>query len=374
MFLKKLELQSFRSFSSNFFEFNSPITLIIGPNAIGKTSIIEAIQLLSNGISFRADRVEEMIEFNNELGRVKGIVSDDNSEIPDHPPAGGRDDREGDIFKLDILLTRGMVQGKRSQHTLYSVNNIKRRKKDFVGKLLAVSFRPEDMRLVEGSPARRRQFIDTVLCLVDENYAHSHKVYLEASKKRNKLLWQIKEGLMGKQVLSFWNLQLLKHGEIIQKKRVDFFRFFNTIDFALKFQVNYKLSLISEKRLQEYQSKELIVGHTLIGPHKDDFEIKLKINNPKLKIENQDINIGVFGSRGQQRLAVLWLKICELEFIEKAASQRPIFLLDDIMSELDETSQSYVLKLIDKQQTIITSADNDIKKELVGFNAQVIEL
>ncbi|MEN8253683.1 MAG: DNA replication and repair protein RecF [Patescibacteria group bacterium] len=352
MLLQKLSLQNFRSFSSKIFEFNSPITLIVGSNAIGKTSIIEAIALISNGSSFRAGKVEEMIKFDEELGRVKAIISAE------------------DAKDLEILLTRGMVQGRRSQRTLYSVNDLRRRKKDFIGKLLAVSFRPEDMRLVEGSPSRRRQFIDSVLCLVDRDYARSQKVYLEALKKRNKLLWQIREGLMGKQVLSYWNLQLLKHGKVLQKKRRELFRFFNTISFSLHFEIGYKSSLISEKRMQEYEVKELVLGHTLIGPHKDDFIVKLRTPSSK----QQDFDIGIYGSRGQQRLAVLWLKICELEFIEDSTNQRPILLLDDILSELDDTSKSYVLKLLDEQQTIITSADKDTKKELSRFKFQIIKL
>lgn len=350
MFLKKLNLQNFRSFSSKNLSFVDQITLILGPNAIGKTSLIEAIYLLAIGSSLRASKIEEMISFDEELSRVKVKLENEDEES----------------ILLEILLTRGLVQGRRSQRALYSVNEVRRRKKDFLGQLLAVVFRPEDLRLIEGSPARRRQFIDNLLCLVDREYASSHKVYTEALKKRNKLLWQIKEGFMGKQVLSFWNMQLLKHGEILQKKRAELFRFFNTVKFALEFELQQKISLISAERQKLYEAKEIAAGHSLIGPHKDDFIVVLG--------DGKDFDVGIYGSRGQQRLAVLWLKICELAFIEKVTQQKPVLLLDDILSELDDTSKSYVLKLLEGQQTIITSADLQSKNDLLGFTFETITL
>ena len=120
---------------------------------------------------------------------------------------------------------------------------------------------------------------------------------------------------MGSQVLSFWNLQLVKHGEILQKKRSELFKFFNLVSFALDFTAKYQPSVISQDRLKQYQSKELLAGHTLIGPHKDDFYVNLE--------NDEKFNVGIYGSRGQQRLAVLWLKICELEFIENKFCRLP---------------------------------------------------
>lgn len=354
MFLKQLNLQSFRSFTAKSFDFNPGITLIIGPNAIGKTSLVEAIYLLAIGSSLRANKIEEMISFNEELARVKVELENEDKEL----------------VSLEALLTRGMVQGRRSQRALYSVNEVRRRKKDFIGNLLSVVFRPEDLRLVEGSPARRRQFIDNLLCLVDREYATSYKIYTEALKKRNKLLWQIKEGFMSKQVLSFWNMQLLKHGSVLQTKRTRLFNFFNTVKFALDFKLQQKISVISAERQKLYEAKEIAAGHSLIGPHKDDFSVEFL--SSKSQVLNFDV--GVYGSRGQQRLAVLWLKICELAFIEKVTQQKPVLLLDDILSELDETSKSYVLKLLKKQQTIITSADLQSQSDLSDFTFKTIKL
>lgn len=341
MRITSLSLQNFRKFSSKIVEFDDQLTVLLGQNASGKTSVIEAIHLLGTGESFRAGRVDEMIQFDQELGRVKATVLLANETEPEN---------------LEILLTHGQVQGKKTAKRLYSLNDVRKRKADVVGKLVSVVFRPEDMRLVEGSPGRRRQFIDTALSMLTRKYAWSLATYEQALKQRNRLLLQVREGESPRTALHYWDLQLLKHGEIVQNMRTEFLNSFHYVDFPVNFQIEYLLSEISEARMAEYQDRSIASGHTLIGPHKDDFRITL--TDPLTSMDNRDV--ALYGSRGQQRLAVLWLKICELAFSETKVADKPVLLLDDIMSELDEQSREKVVGLMEKYQTIISTTDEDL--------------
>lgn len=340
MFLSGISLQQFRNYRQQTILFSSPITIIIGENAQGKTSIIEAINLLATGDSFRATEVEEMIQFGAELARVKGKITD------------------AEEHELEVMITRGQLQGKRVQGRVYSVNNVRRRKKDFLNHLYTVAFRPEDMRLIEGSPSRRRQYIDTVLTVLDREYAASHKTYEETLKRRNKLLQQVREGEAPRSTLTYWTNALVKHGSILQEKRRQFFAFFPSVEFPMPFSVEYTPSVISEERIQEYADREIAAGHTLIGPHKDDFVVSLPL-------QGQVVSIALYGSRGQQRLAVLWLKVVEMQYMWHEAETRPLLLLDDILSELDETHRHHVMSLLHEGQSIVTTTEERMVQEIL---------
>jgi DNA replication and repair protein RecF len=354
MQLVGLSLQNFRNYANQTFFFSPHVSVIVASNASGKTSIIEAISLLSTGESFRAEEVAEMITFEEEIARVKGKVEET-----------ATDDKQ-ETTELEVDLTRGQLQGKRVQSKLYSVNNVRRRKKDFIGHLFSVVFRPEDMRLIEGSPGRRRQFIDTLLCISDPEYAMSLKTYEDGLKRRNRLLDQIKEGQATRSVLQFWTQLILKHGQIIQEKRRSLFGFFPTVEFPVSFQVTYDASVMSEERLSEYAEREILVGHTLIGPHKDDFLVNLILH------DGQFHNVAQYGSRGQQRLAVLWLKTAELHYLQQERGVRPLLLLDDILSELDEEHRHYVLSLVANNQSIITTTEERFFEEIQATTTQEI--
>lgn len=326
-------LQNFRKHTSFALQFPTQSMVIIGQNASGKTSILEALVMASTGNSFRAGKVEEMILFDKELGRCKVRVQ-----------------HEGEFDEVEVIVTRGLVQGKRTQHRLFSVNGVKKRKKDAIGKFFTVLFRPEDMRLVEGSPARRRSFLDAPLSALQYQYAVSLKTYEQTLRRRNKLLQKVREGEQSRETLHFWNASLIKHGEILQAARRDFLATFAEVPFPLNFSIEYLASVISEARIKEYLPREIAAGHTLIGPHKDDISIIFRQGD-------RELNAAVYGSRGQQRLGVLWLKYCELEFLAQRTGQKPVLLLDDIMSELDDESQKVVLETLKQYQSVVTSTD-----------------
>ncbi len=346
MQLRTLVLNQFRNLPTWQHEF-SHTTILHGLNGAGKTSVLEALMLVSQGTSFRANKIEEVIRLGQELARIQAVILDD----------------ESDATTLELLVTRGEVQGKRTQSRLYAVNGIRRRKKDFIGQLAAVVFRPEDMRLIEGSPSRRRNFLDMALSMVDWQYAQALSVYDKTLKHRNRLLTQIAERKQSKSSLTFWNTSLVKHGEYLQLRRQELINFLQTIGFRFTLRVQYLPSLISEERLAEYIDREIMVGHSLIGPHKDDFMVQFP--GEKLQVGLEDwLNIALYGSRGQQRLAVLWLKLGELEFVRARLQQQPLLLLDDILSELDTESRSIVLELLQTYQTVVTTADGESLREL----------
>lgn len=342
MYLKSISLDHIRKHLGMSLDFSKHATIILGDNASGKTTIAEAIQLLSTGESFRADVIDEIITFDAELGRIKAQIADETEEQ-----------------ELELLLTKGVVQGKKTQKRLFSVNGVRRRKKDFVGKLKSVIFKPEDMRLVEGSPSRRRAFIDSPLTLLYPEYVHSLSTYEQTLVRRNRLLQQVREGEQSKTVLHFWNNSLVKHGEVLQKLRVEMLQTFILLEFPVVFSVLYKPSVISPERQDEYLEREIAAGKTLIGPHKDDFEVILhqwrgQDTQEKMGKEEQ-FSVATYGSRGQQRLAVLWLKLCELQFIEQHHAEKPLLVLDDILSELDQESKLVVTDLLKSYQTILTT-------------------
>jgi DNA replication and repair protein RecF len=367
MIIKGLALQDIRSHSSFALQFQTSVVLVIGPNASGKTTLVEAVGLLATGDSFRAGKIHEIIAHGKELGRVKGkiVVNATEAGAEDHRVDQSATDQD----EIEVILTRGEVQGKRTAARLFSVNGVRRRKKDATGKFYAGIFRPEDMRLVEGSPSRRRAFLNSLLQSLSAEYAASLRTYDQALVRRNKLLLQVREGEQPATILHYWNLTLIKHAAVIQRWRREFLQACGAVAFELPFAVEYQSSALTEEKVKQYQTREIAAGHTLVGPHKDDFTLTLPLPDEQLPLAS-------YGSRGQQRLGVLWLKYCELAFADRFHHGQLVVVLDDILSELDPDSRSLVLQLARKYQTIVTTTEQaalqQLKQQFPG--AQVVEL
>ena len=339
MILTNLTLQNFRSYAKKTFEFSPETTLIVGPNASGKTNILEAIMFLATGKSFRADADREAIVWGSELARVRARISNES--------------------ELEIVITQGEVLGQKAPMKKYLVNGVPRRQIDFVGNLRAVLFWPEHLELVTDSPSLRRRYLDSVLVQVDREYRRSLMSYERGLRQRNRLLDLINEGKAGRGQLLFWNQLLIRTGGYLTDTRAAFIDFVNKNN---NFTLEYDKSVISESRLAQYAKEEVAAKATLVGPHRDDFTFF---------VGGKDMS--KFGSRGQQRLTVLWLKLAELSYIEKEIGERPVLLLDDIFSELDDMHRELVVDLTAKQQTILTSADGDIMS-IIAKDAMCIEL
>ena len=303
--LRKVRLQDFRNFDDKLLEFSEDVTVIIGPNASGKTNILEAINLLSTGKSFKARIDEEMINYDKELARAKGLLSDKTN--------------------LEAVLTRGVItRGNLSERIARKkvlVNGVGKRHIDFAGRLKTVLFMPKDLDLVTESPSLRRKFLDSVLSQVDREYRRAALSYEKGLRRRNRLLLRIREEGISRSHLYFWDKLLIKNGEYITQKREELVSFINSTENLNdgKYEVNYDKSIISESRLLEYKIEEVAAATTLVGPHRDDI---IFFKNRK--------DLAKYGSRGEQRMGVLWLKIAELAFVEAKTHEKPTLLLDDI--------------------------------------------
>jgi len=353
MKLNSISFQQFRNYKAKTFSFGNKTSLITGGNGKGKTNILEGIYLLATGSSFRASKEQQMILYGQEIGRVVGKVKAD-----------------GEIIDLEIRLTTGEVEGHRTATKRYLINNLAKRKMDFVGSLLAVLFRPEDIDLVLGSPNVRRQYLNSVLEQVDKEYRRSSMAYMKGLRQRNKLLERIREREAERKQLLFWNQMLIKNGEVVSSKRREYLEFVNKKlkEKGRKLSLKYDNSVISESRLNQYADREVGAATTLVGPHRDDFEFILKRKG------KQEKNLSIYGSRGEQRMAVLGVKLSELEFVDEITGEKPLLLLDDIFSELDEDNRDEVLELLNQHQTVITTTEEAQVPRKFRKKVEVIKL
>lgn len=337
--IKSIHLTNFRNFGAKRFEFTDEISLILGPNASGKTNVLEALYFLSTGKSFKARLEEDVVKYDKDISRIYGI-------------AEGVDKNK---TNLEVMVTRGLIdiggdRPEKAPRKKLIVNGIPRRMIDFAGNFKTVLFGPWDLDLVTESPGIRRRFLDNVLSQADREYHRSALSYEKGLRQRNRVLWEIREGNVGRDRLLFWNQLLIKDGDYISRKREEFIDFVNNRESemnGLKLNLTYDKSVISEGRIDQYKDEEVASATTLVGPHRDDF------------IFNKgDRSLASFGSRGEQRMGVLWLKMAELAYIEDESGERPTLLLDDIFSELDDDHKNVVVEISRNQQTIITSVND----------------
>ncbi|MFZ5424242.1 MAG: DNA replication/repair protein RecF [Patescibacteria group bacterium] len=353
MQIHNLKLKNFRNHENLELSFNGKSQIIIGQNGIGKSNILEAIYLVATTKSLRAEYDRDMINHNNDFAIVEVSVTNHEDN------------------KLEVILTKSeKFQNAASKKV--KLNGVSKKLRDFAEHFNSVLFSPPDIELFTGTPSNRRKYLDLVLSQIDVEYKRALADYTKAVKQRNKILELISEFGRGEDQLEFWTKKTVTTGTYIQKKRTEYFNFL-----AVKVQnhgkelnsetsnheVIYDISQISEEILSKYAQKEIYAKRTLIGPHRDDFRIIL--NN---------YNIAKFGSRGQQRAALLALKISEMDFINEATGMRPVLLLDDIFSELDYKHKQAVFKVIPLQQTIITSAEPIDLEEFSSQEMSVINL
>lgn len=356
MILNKIKFSQFRNYKESEFELRDGVNVVTGKNASGKTNLLEGVYLLATGNSFRAKLIDEMVLFGEEMGRVNGMLTDKNEQI-----------------QIEVVVTKGEVGGQKTLKRKYYLDGVSKRKKDFMGTLRVVIFRPEDMDMLTGGPDIRRSFMDEVLSQVSESYERSLSTYTQALRRRNKLLDAIREGLVSRYSLAFWDSLLIKHGMSLTEDREKLTSFINNLwgrsELFNQLKMVYDKSLINEARLEQYRDEELAAGYTLVGPHKDDF----RIQNIEVRSQNETgRDLAIYGSRGEQRMAVLALKLGEIYFNEEMGGDKPLLLLDDIFSELDEIHKKEVLRVMLNRQVIVTTA---VKLDVELFEgAKIIEL
>jgi len=339
MQLSSITLTNFRTYTRQNIHFED-LTIIVGENTVGKTNILEAVHILSTGKSFRADKDVDTIQFGSNFARIDALLQDDQERV-----------------KITVQLLNNST----TFHKRYLINDVGKRHIDFASLFCSVIFSPQDLEIISESPTMRRKYLDGLLTTTSAQYRISLTTYTKALRQRNRLLGLVKEGKRAYSAdeFSYWNSLLLEHGEIISDHRKKYVENVNeATQEVYPLELAYDSSLVTQERLEKYKNAELASGVTLIGPQRDDIIIKFP---------NTDRLIREFASRGEQRLAVLQLKLLELTYVKEVTQQKPILLLDDVFSELDAQNIKHISRLMPEQQTIITTTHiQDVPKEILS--------
>ena len=349
----KLELKNFRNFKDFSIVFSKQKTLLVAPNTYGKTNLLEAMFYGAIGRSFKAELERETIHNDEEFSDVNLMVNS----------------REEGIL-LRIFLQKGESDTQVKKRL--EVNNVSRKLFNFLGQFRAVLFSPEDLNLIADSPSQRRKYLDTVLSSISPSYYRNLNQYQKVIVQRNRLLHRIREGQQEREQLFYWNEKILNLGIKIYNERKKSLSYLSDemkitgqkihIN-AYDLEIVYLPSLISPERLKRYEDRDIESAQSLIGPHRDDF-----------KLFWMGHDLAKYGSRGEQRLGILALKMAEINFLEKMTGERPVLLLDDVFSELDVRHCELIFPLFDHQQTVITATDKHrLSKDLLE-DFQIIDL
>ncbi|GAK47501.1 recombination protein F [Secundilactobacillus oryzae JCM 18671] len=355
MYLRDMSLRHFRNYESVDMTFKNGINILLGKNAQGKTSLLEAIYVLALARSHRTSSDRDLINWDATAAQVLGCVQKQSTSVP---------------LELDLGKT-----GKRAK-----VNHLEQAKlSQYIGQLNVILFAPEDLSLVKGSPQVRRRFIDMEFGQMNSRYLYNLSQYRTILKQRNRYLKELRNhkqsDLVLLDVLSdqlaafgaeiiFERLKLLKelehwaaavHKEISQGKERLTFKYVNPLEpeqLASTDSIYEGLKALFEQK----REKELFQRTTLFGPHRDDLQFFVN-----------DKNVSTFGSQGQQRTAALSVKLAEINLMKEETGEYPVLLLDDVLSELDDSRQTHLLTAIqDKVQTFLTTTSlSGVARQLI---------
>jgi len=368
--LRKLILRNFRNYDNLELTFHSNLILFVGPNAAGKTNILESIFMACTGRSHRTPRDKELIK----LGKKETLI---------------RTKAEKQLGTSEIAIYLSMGEKKK----ILINESPASRMGELMGHLNSVMFSPDDMKLIKEGPVERRRFMDMELSQVKPKYFYYLQQYNKILNHRNNLLKNIYSKPSLVRTLPVWNNQLAEAGSYIIWQRKLFIDSLQSVSREIhrrmtdgreeltliyKSSVPFKTGSMDEIRsrflkvLEERHEDDIDRGFTGMGCHRDD--ILFQINGADVK---------VFGSQGQKRTTVLTLKLSELEYMYRQTGEYPLLLLDDALSELDLKRQQMLLEYIGKVQTFITLTDlnqiPDIRKKnpqifrIQSGNAQLME-
>lgn len=352
MFIRKVRLKDFRNYTDQTVELSEGLNVFAGANASGKTNFAESIYFAALGRSPRTAHSKEMINWDKKQALVNVVVA---KKFRDHEIALTVDSKDKKRLLLD-----GLPCSKLS---------------DVVGVLNVVYFSPDELRMIKEGPQERRRFIDISLCQQSKNYLYSLQKYNAVLAQRNKLL---KSGFgvnTLKETLFVWDAQLAKYGAYIIRKRYDFIEKLKKLALIShdtlsagkeKLSLSYECSLSydEEEELERQFSeslkaafeKDVDLAFTTFGCHRDDMDITV-----------DGIDVRKYGSQGQQRSAALSLKFAEIDLFNEETGERPVLLLDDVLSELDETRRKKLIEMSSSLQTIITCTEFDEKVDHTLF-------
>ena len=356
MLCKKVELCNFRNAENEVIEFDRGINVLHGENAQGKTNLLEAIYYVSLGKSFRTSHDVEIIRFGEEYASVS----------LDYESAS----REQNITMRMSSNTR---QRKNVTHNGVKITKLS----ELVGSFRAVLFSPDHLQMIKDGPSLRRNYLDVAISQIRPMYLHSLQNYNKILVNRNKLLKNAEEDRATfDATIDFWSAQLAHEAAIIAKARAEYIAQSGKIiaDFykrmcasgeidetpefiyagSAKQDVDLYFDLKTTEKnflrlLNDYHEREIAAGSTLYGIHKDDIIINLNGKNTRL-----------YSSQGQQRSLALAMKLAEGEICKMDCGEYPVFLFDDVFSELDSGRRKNLLREIADRQVIITSCENDM--------------
>ena len=361
MRIKSLKLLYFRNYLSTNIETHPSLNVLVGNNANGKTNIIESIFCLALGKSYRTKSDSECIMFGETATAMSCVVSKNNKN-------------------LDIML------GINNKGKSAKIAGVKKTKlTDFVGELNVVLFSPEDLQIVKGSPALRREFINREFYQFSRIYHKYNLMYQHLLKQRNSYLKDMRKNPKDEMALTYLETltsQLAKVALYITKERVSFVQDISKLTYENMLNISngqetlkirYKSSVLEALNIKDTEDEafteenltniimrksfdDIMRGSTKIGPQHDDLEFYIN-----------DLDAKMFASQGQQRSIVLSLKLAEINYLKDKTGTYPVLLLDDVLSELDKNRQLKLLDAINENvQTFITTPSiSDIKEDLL---------
>jgi DNA replication and repair protein RecF len=389
MVLTSISLTNFRIFNRLEAELPRRILLLIGENAQGKTSFLEAIYYFSTLDSFNATNDRQLINFT--------ALKD---SLPVARLVAGIQRKDGDHrLEIRLILDAG-VNGSGRLRKEFLVDGVKRNQQNIIGQFNSVIFLPQMMRILEGGPEERRKFLDNVLSQAYQDYANAINEYGTAITQRNALLKQLAERGGDFEQLNYWDEMITSRGALIIHSRIRAIREMEKLaalehksltneleSLQLVYQPAYdpyphpqnqlKLNIAStlnrveisleelktgfSKRLKESRKEEIARGTTTIGPHRDE-----------LRVFSNGIDLGIYGSRGQIRSTIMSLKLAELKWLKEKTSEWPVLLLDETLAELDHQHRMDLQKkLVDCEQVILTTTDKHLFSDEFSKNCAI---
>lgn len=332
--LQQLQLTNFRSYHRLTWHCRPDLNIIQGPNAAGKTNLLEAIGYLGFARSLRQQQDQQLATWGENSFQVKGICDDQQEQL-----------------ELSIIYHQ--------HHKELTINGQHHRLIDLLGILPVIYFGPDDLNILKGGPVYRRQFLDREISIIDRLYCQGLQHYRRILLQRNRLLRDIKAGQGKRQELEPWNIQLISTGIAIIERRKAFLEILEPVAAEIYGKMDgwqgltfvYRPGVSNREewlaKIAAGQEREIQAGLSLWGPHRDDFSLSISGHEARF-----------FASQGQQRSAVLALKIAETRIFRQFLGKRPLLLLDDVFSELDYQRQQALLALLASAgQTFITTTE-----------------
>ena len=340
MYIREIELKDFRNYKDLKLSFSRDVNIFLGENAQGKTNLLEGIYLNAVAKSFKTQRDKDLIRFGEDYCKVRAVSFYEDEE-----------------HVSEIVISR---EGAKA----VKVDGVKiGRTSELLNRLYIVVFSPEDLKIVKDEPERRRRFIDRELCQIKPGYVSDLNAYRRILKQRNACL---KEEFPDPAILDIWDIEMVRVGARLVRERRSFIEKINIISADIHSRISggkehlalrYETQLDSgrqEKSEEEYfreileedRERDILYRTTRRGPHHDD-----------ISISAEGVDLRKFGSQGQQRTAALSMKLSEIRLIEEETGERPILLLDDVLSELDNERQKYLINSLGNNQMFITTTD-----------------